>query len=273
MHRRLHWWGHSLSVHCSGDNLPARPNFSFLLEKYLFCFSQQEKNWVSVCWIFIINICPIQFFGNYFLISIHVNNNWSRYVIIILKNVDPTLEVLKEMFAHVCWNFCPVFSVPKSLDKFENDCGACDESTKWANMLSPSCLVYLSTRQERNFDWLILFANVPPFSAIPFHRNSLSFLSRFWDSAVQELSELQTITFDLISQSVQSFIFLSVFYSNIHALHKKNIPRIGKLPYGAKRGFIERKVLSNKGFIEVKAFQNYENWPKFWNLVKIVKFV
>ena len=42
----------------------------------------------------------------------------------------------------------------------------------------------------------------------------------------------------------------------------KNIPRIGKLPYGAKRGFIERRVLLNKGFIEIKAFQNYENWPK-----------
>ena len=222
MHRRLHWWGHSLSVHCSGDNLPARPNFSFLLEKYLFCFSQQEKNWVFVCWIFIINICPIQFFGNLFLISIHVNNNWSRYVIIILKNVDPTLEVLKEMFAHVCWNFCPVFSVPKSLDKFENDCGACDESTKWANMLSPSCLLCLSTRQERNFDWLILFANVPPFSAIPFHRNSLSFLSRFLDSAVEELSELQTITFDLISQSVKSFIFfVCILFKYSCVAHKK----------------------------------------------------
>ena len=32
----------------------------------------------------------------------------------------------------------------------------------------------------------------------------------------------------------------------------KNIPRIGKLPYGAKRGFIERKALLKKGFIEIK---------------------
>ena len=43
---------------------------------------------------------------------------------------------------------------------------------------------------------------------------------------------------------------------------KKNIPRIGKLPYGAKRGFIERKALLKKGFIEIKAFQNSENWQK-----------
>ena len=33
-----------------------------------------------------------------------------------------------------------------------------------------------------------------------------------------------------------------------------NIPRIGKLPYGAKRGFIERKAFLKKGFIEIKAF-------------------
>ena len=33
----------------------------------------------------------------------------------------------------------------------------------------------------------------------------------------------------------------------------KNIPRIGKLPYGAKRGFIDRKALLKKGFIEIKA--------------------
>ena len=33
----------------------------------------------------------------------------------------------------------------------------------------------------------------------------------------------------------------------------KNIPRIGKLPYGEKRGFIERKALLKKGFIEIKA--------------------
>ena len=32
-----------------------------------------------------------------------------------------------------------------------------------------------------------------------------------------------------------------------------NIPRIGKLPYGAKRGFIERKALLKKGFIEINA--------------------
>ena len=33
----------------------------------------------------------------------------------------------------------------------------------------------------------------------------------------------------------------------------KNIPRIGKLPYRAKRGFIEKKIYFNKGFIEFKA--------------------
>ena len=39
---------------------------------------------------------------------------------------------------------------------------------------------------------------------------------------------------------------------------EKNIPRIGKLPYGAKRGFIERKALLKerlywkKGFTERK---------------------
>ena len=32
-----------------------------------------------------------------------------------------------------------------------------------------------------------------------------------------------------------------------------NIPRIGKLPYGAKRGFIERKALLKKGIIKIKA--------------------
>ena len=36
----------------------------------------------------------------------------------------------------------------------------------------------------------------------------------------------------------------------------KNIPRIGKLPYGANRGFIERKALLKKGFIERKALLN-----------------
>ena len=30
----------------------------------------------------------------------------------------------------------------------------------------------------------------------------------------------------------------------------ENIPRIGKLPYGAKRGVIERKALLKKGFRE-----------------------
>ena len=39
----------------------------------------------------------------------------------------------------------------------------------------------------------------------------------------------------------------------LRIIKKKNIPRIGKLPYGAKRGFIERKALLKKGFIEIKA--------------------
>ena len=48
--------------------------------------------------------------------------------------------------------------------------------------------------------------------------------------------------------------FLWPKYDDIRPNHtKKNIPRIGKLPYGAKRGFIERKALLKKGFIERKA--------------------
>ena len=38
---------------------------------------------------------------------------------------------------------------------------------------------------------------------------------------------------------------------NVTCIHT-NIPRIGKLPYGAKRGFIDRKALLKKGFIEIK---------------------
>ena len=65
-------------------------------------------------------------------------------------------------------------------------------------------------------------------------------------------------------------------------VHRKNIPRIGKLPYGAKWGFIERKALLKeriylkKGLSEtnskiVKSVQNYEIWAKLWNMVEIVK--
>ena len=39
----------------------------------------------------------------------------------------------------------------------------------------------------------------------------------------------------------------------------KNIPRIGKLPYGAKRGFIERKALLKK----CEIWSNSEIWSKF----------
>ena len=60
---------------------------------------------------------------------------------------------------------------------------------------------------------------------------------------------------------------------------KKNIPRIGKLPYGAKWGFIERKALLKerlywkKGTIERKALlKERVNWNKFQNLVQIPKF-
>ena len=53
-------------------------------------------------------------------------------------------------------------------------------------------------------------------------------------------------------------------------MNKKNIPRIGKLPYVAKRGFIERKALLKKDFIEMKALlknimifgQNCDIWSK-----------
>ena len=47
-------------------------------------------------------------------------------------------------------------------------------------------------------------------------------------------------------------LFLPNVASRRYAL-LENIPRIGKLPYGAKRGFIERKALLKKGFIEIKA--------------------
>ena len=71
-----------------------------------------------------------------------------------------------------------------------------------------------------------------------------------------------------------------------------NIPRIGKLPYGAKRGFIERKASLKErlywtnceiwskfrnlvklwNLVKVMKFDpNSEIWPKFWNLVKILK--
>ena len=54
----------------------------------------------------------------------------------------------------------------------------------------------------------------------------------------------------------------------IHQTQFENIPRIGKLPYGAKRGFIERKALLKKGFIEIeieeeKTLKNCEIWSKF----------
>ena len=75
-----------------------------------------------------------------------------------------------------------------------------------------------------------------------------------------------------------------------------NIPRIGKLPNGAKRGFIERRALlkerlyGKKGFIEIRLYwkkefierkallkktlywKNCEIWWKLWNLVKTVKY-
>ena len=61
----------------------------------------------------------------------------------------------------------------------------------------------------------------------------------------------------------------------------KNIPRIGKLPYGAKWGFIERKALL-KERVNWNKFQNLvqipkfgpssEIWLKFWNLAKYLKF-
>ena len=42
MHRKLHRWGHSLTVHSWGDNLPAsqarKPNFDFSFGKILFLF-------------------------------------------------------------------------------------------------------------------------------------------------------------------------------------------------------------------------------------------
>ena len=54
----------------------------------------------------------------------------------------------------------------------------------------------------------------------------------------------------------------------------ENIPRIGKLPYGAKWGFIERKALlkervnGNKfqNLVKIPKFgPNFEIWLKFWN--------
>ena len=63
-----------------------------------------------------------------------------------------------------------------------------------------------------------------------------------------------------------------------------NIPRIGKLPYGAKKGFIERKALLKKFFIEKRLYwnkrliekyaycKNCEIRSKLWKLVKTMKF-
>ena len=50
---------------------------------------------------------------------------------------------------------------------------------------------------------------------------------------------MMIITFEMILMIVISVILLKMMTKMI----KKNIPRIGKLPYGAKRGFFERKVL------------------------------
>ena len=47
----------------------------------------------------------------------------------------------------------------------------------------------------------------------------------------------------------------------------KNIPRIGKLPYGAKRCFIERKDLLKEMLNEEE-----KNWSTFGNFNKIWKF-
>ena len=43
------------------------------------------------------------------------------------------------------------------------------------------------------------------------------------------------------------------------SLRKINIARIANLPYGAKRGFIERKALLKKGFIEKKSLLKEKN--------------
>ena len=47
----------------------------------------------------------------------------------------------------------------------------------------------------------------------------------------------------------------------------ENIPRIGKLPYGTKRGFIERKALLIQENQRTRFGQNSKIWSKSWNLV------
>ena len=112
MHRRLHWWGHCLSVHSSGDNFPARPGSqTFLLE---------EKK----------HPCLLDFWTKYIL-SNQRSLIWAIIEHIILRNVGGCQKVVTEMSVLVCWSSRPVFGlVEKVLDKFENNCGACDERHK-----------------------------------------------------------------------------------------------------------------------------------------------
>ena len=97
---------------------------------------------------------------------------------------------------------------PKSWDKFENNRGACDESTKWANMLSPSCLVWVSGARKK----LWLTDTLCQCSKIFRHPNIIPFL------ALPASSCIQLSAFDLISEFNHSQIFLCLVikYSTIH---------------------------------------------------------
>ena len=82
------------------------------------------------------------------------------------ENVGGCQKVVKEMSAHVCWSLRPVFGV---VQKVETNLKIIVVLVTRAQSGLTCCLLLASSGsrgQKRNFDWLILFANVPQFSIV-----------------------------------------------------------------------------------------------------------
>ena len=132
---------------------------------------------------------------------------------------------------------------PKSWDKFENNCGACDESTKWANMLSPSCLVWVSGARKKLWltDTLCYCSNIlrHPLSPFPFFRllqlfmtrpllNNKTVVTNFNDKSETRLTLLGFLCIYLAQVNWSSCSVLSVVICllykvlNIHLINNKH---------------------------------------------------
>ena len=190
MHRRLHRWGHSLSVHSSGDNSsvsqPWSQTLTFLWEKYFFVSDYYfmrpgDKFRINIFfWTWLTSIVCMTGFSVNKILS--CSAHWCKHALSILlltcysQNSRCMLKSSRHLSVrpHVLsWVLQKVWTNLKMMV----------ELVMRGQSRLTCCLLFAASwsqprRQERNFDWLILFLNVPAFSAIPYHCfDSLSLLA------------------------------------------------------------------------------------------------